>query len=193
MRSLAGHAPLFDGIIECEPRRILEVGSGTGIMPTFLSWLGYDLSSVDNDREVLAQAEKLTDKLHGKCSYAYGDAFDLLAVFPKDSFDAVFSQGFFEHFSDDQIRALIRQQLAVSRTVIFSVPSRYYRVLDFGNERLLSERDWRMILKPFSVRYVTGYHPRLRGIKSLVRDSIRPWRLMPWRQPEHWLIRIDRE
>jgi len=105
--------------------------------------------SVDNDREVLKYAEKNCKGLSGAAEFREEDAFKM--SFNDNSFDVAFSQGFFEHFSDDDIRTLLKEQLRVAKKVVFSVPTAYYRNRDFGNERLLSIKKWRDILKGFNV------------------------------------------
>jgi hypothetical protein len=51
-----------------------------------------------------------------------------------------------EHFSDEQIGGLVREQLRVSRSVVFSVPSDRYPRQDVGNERLMPPEEWRRIV-----------------------------------------------
>lgn len=194
LASLAGHAPLFDAIAECRPGKILEVGSGTGAMCTFLSHLGYEVTSLDNDAKVLERAKRFSDDMRGHCRFVQGDAAQLSKLFSSGAFDVAFSQGFFEHFSDVEIRAFVREQLAAASTVIFSVPSKYYGTQDYGNERLLLVEDWRNILCQFNIRFARSYHRKLRGMKSLAKDAVfRPWRLVPWEQQEHILVRVDQE
>ena len=60
--------------------------------------------------------------------------------------DVVFSQGVLEHFGDEEIREIVRQSLAVAPRFVFSVPSKFYGVQDFGNERLMEASDWARIL-----------------------------------------------
>ncbi len=56
------------------------------------------------------------------------------------------SQGFFEHFQDDEIVALLRQQLRVANHVVFSVPNRAYGRKDRGDERLMTRDEWDAVL-----------------------------------------------
>lgn len=193
LATLAGHAPLFEAVVGCKPKRVLEIGSGSGAMSTFLSYLGYEVTSLDNDRAVLETAERFCKGFAGKCRYLLGDAFRLRDLFGADSFDVVFSQGFFEHFPDGQIAKLLQEQLRVAPNVIFSVPSKHYGKRDFGNERLLHVEDWQKMLAGFKVRSIQGYHPKARGVKTILRSILlSPHSLFPWRQYEHLLIRIER-
>ena len=88
-------------------------------------------------------------------TFKKADAFNL--PFDDDSFDVCFSQGFLEHFSDDDIRKLLREQLRVSRKVLFSVPSFWYPRQDFGDERLMKKEDWLRILSEFKLEKASYY------------------------------------
>jgi len=194
LNSLAGHACLLEEVIRQNPKRILEVGSGTGVMAVFFSWLGYGVVSVDNNRGVLDQAERLNRDLNGHSKYKLADAFELSSEFARDSFDVAFSQGFFEHFSDQEIHQLVTQQLAVANCVIFSVPSKYYGVREYGNERLLLPTEWRVVLKEFSNVCIRDYHQKVRSLSSIIRKSlISPSWIIPWKQNEHVLVTVRRD
>ncbi len=154
--NLAVHRDFVRTIIEQVPVKnsesfyLLETGVGSGDMSIFFSLLGYNVTSIDNDPGVLANV-KSRDliKKAKSLKMLQQDAFDL--SFKEKEFNLTFSQGFFEHFSDDDIVKLIAEQIRVSRKVVFSVPSFWYRRKDFGNERLLQLEDWQRILKNFNV------------------------------------------
>jgi len=97
-------------------RNILEVATGTGNLSIFLSQLGYNVVSVDNNDGVLKMAQHNSANIKGEVTFKKADAFNL--PFNDNSFDICFSQGFFEHFADDDIRKLLREQLRVSRKVV---------------------------------------------------------------------------
>ncbi len=191
--NLSSHKELFEMILaDSTPKKILEIGSGSGSMSTFLSWLGNDVLSIDNDQQVLEHARQFTQKMNGSCRYKIADAFSLKQDLGEE-FDVVFSQGFFEHFSDKEINKLLDQQLLVSHRVVFSVPSYYYGVHDYGNERLLLTEGWRHILTKYNVVSITPYHLRLRGVRGLAHDLITaPWRFLPWRQYSQILVEVRR-
>jgi SAM-dependent methyltransferase len=67
---------------------------------------------------------------------------------PRTPWDIVYSHGLLEHFSDRNIRYIIRYQKTVSRKVIHYVPSHLYQKPSFGDERLMTEKDWNRIAKP---------------------------------------------
>ncbi len=97
-------------------RNILEVATGTGNLSVFLSHLSYNVVSVDNNDGVLKIVQQNIANFKGGVTFKKADAFNL--PFDDYSFDVCFSQGFFEHFADDDIRKLLREQLRVSRKVV---------------------------------------------------------------------------
>ncbi len=137
---------------------ILEVATGTGNLSIFLSHLGYNVVSIDNNDGVLRIAQQNNGNFKGRVTFKKADAFNL--PFDDDSFDVCFSQGFFEHFADDDIRKLLREQLRVSMIVLFSVPSFGYPRQDFGDERLMKKGDWLRILSEFKLEKASYYSGR---------------------------------
>lgn len=157
LANLCEHSRFLERIVQMNPRCILEVGTGTGTMSIFLSHLGYEVVSVDSSPMVLERAEHTNRLYFGKCRFVLCDAFDLGATFEKGSFDVVISQGFFEHFNDEALIELLKEQLYVGRRVIFSVPSKYYPRREMGDERLLTVAEWRSILQGFAISYIAYY------------------------------------
>ena len=139
-------------------KEILEVGSGSGALSVFLSHLGYKVISVDNDEGVLNIAKKNSAYLNGKVTFQKADAYNL--PFNNDSFDLCFSQGFFEHFQDEHIRKLLKEQLRVAKVIIFSIPTFWYPKQDFGDERLMKKEECLEILSPFNLEKAVYYAGR---------------------------------
>jgi len=133
-------AELFDEIIKLKPKKIVEVGSGTGVMSILLSHLGYDVISIDNDKNVLELAKLNNAKFNGNVKFEFGDAFK--TKYKNKEFDVAYSQGFYEHFKNKDIKKLLDEQLRISKYVVISVPNKYYPECDYGNERLISTTDW---------------------------------------------------
>ncbi len=140
---IAGYRKLIRCIKKYTPQggTILEAGSGTGAISIYLSNLGYDVTAMDVDPDMLSLSASLAEEFPRKPIFLKGNIADLD---PSHVFNTVFSSGTFEHFSDDEIVDLSNKELAVSRTLIISVPSNYYRIEDrmHGDERFLSERQW---------------------------------------------------
>lgn len=144
IRNAACHIDFFKFIYNENPKKILEVGTGTGSMSVFLSYLGIDVTSLDNDKKVLERAKILSKKLNGKVKFVFGDGFRM--NYKDNFFDVAFHQGLLEHFENDDIIKLLKEQLRVAKTVVLSVPNNFYPTKDFGNERLLTKQYWDNLL-----------------------------------------------
>ena len=154
---VSNHRPFLREVMRTQPsdRRLLEVGSGSGVLGISLSRLGYEVISIDNNDGVLAIARGNTAALNGRGTFIKADAYSL--PFPNDFFQVCFSQGFFEHFTNPDICTLLAEQLRVARAVLFSVPSLWLLQQEFGNERLMKREDWLEILREFKVNRAVYY------------------------------------
>lgn len=123
IRDVSHHSMFLPEIMRSQPkdRRLLEVGCGSGVLNIHLSRLGYEVVSIDNNDGVLAIARDNNAAFNGRVTLLEADAYSL--PFSDNSFPACFSQGFFEHLDDANVCKLLRKQLRVARTVIFSVPT----------------------------------------------------------------------
>jgi len=153
--NLYSHKEFLTCILNYEPKKVLEIGCGTAGMSIFLSYLGLDITAIDNDKNLLKKQKEIIKKFNSRVNLQYADAFSL--PFKDNSFDLVFHQGFFEHFSNQEIYKLLKEQLRVSKIVVFSVPNNFYPQKDFGNERLMSKKQWEEILKDFKLELSTNY------------------------------------
>ena len=143
--NVAHHLPLMYRIWRLRPRSALEVASGTGSLGIFVSHFCPRVVSFDINPELVERCRENNRRLRGRVRFEQADAFDL-GRFGDGEFDVAFSQGFFEHFADEDIARLLAEQLRVARTVVFSVPNDLYGQQDFGDERLLSKEEWDRLL-----------------------------------------------
>ncbi len=167
-RSIFNHLPFILAVRGQHPQALLEVGSGTGSMSIFLSYFVDRVLSVDLSTEIVGRCEDANRRLKGSASFAECDAFSL-EEFPQHEFDVAFSQGFFEHFSDEEILRLLQQQARAARRVVFSVPNDMYPRQDFGNERLLSKDWWDEMVRRSGLRLIESknYAKPLRRRKEM--------------------------
>ncbi len=149
IRNLYGQKEFLSAIYDSGAQTILEVGTGSGAMSIFLSWLGREVTGVDVNPQVVAKAEAESARFRGLSKFGVADTFHL--PHPDQSFDLIFHQGLLEHFSDADIHRALTEQLRVAKRVIFSVPNIYYPKRDFGNERLMTRAQWEKILRPYRV------------------------------------------
>jgi len=82
------HKPLLIEVIS-SGRNILEVATGTVTLSIFLSHLGYNVVSLDNNDGVLKMAQDNSSNIKGEVTFKKADAFNL--PFDDDSFDICFS------------------------------------------------------------------------------------------------------
>jgi SAM-dependent methyltransferase len=140
VRNVLHHLSMFRAIAALRPKRVLEVGAGTGSHSVFLSYFRPRVVSIDLSRPLIDRCVEHNRRLRGRARFLAMDAFRL--AFADNTFDAVFSQGFFEHFSEGEIALLLAEQTRVARRAVVSVPNLAYGVQDFGNERLLTREAW---------------------------------------------------
>ena len=104
------------------PAHILEAGCGPARAAMSMSTKGFDVTAIDNDKDLLRIAKRNARKFDGKMIFKALDFNDALKEFGADSFDACTHQGVLEHFSIQTIRKILRMQLQIAPLVIFSVP-----------------------------------------------------------------------
>lgn len=165
--NIYSHRVFLNAIFRENVQKLLEIGVGTGSMSIFLSYLGFQVTAVDNDDKVIKIAKQNNEILKGSLQVIKADAFSL--PFSNDSFDLVFHQGFLEHFFDKEIYELLTEQLRVAPIVVFSVPTRYYLSKSLG-ERLLTKTQWENILRGFNV-VESSYYGRPRS-DSFVKNLL---------------------
>lgn len=176
--NLGGQQEFLSEIYCSGGKKLLEVGTGSGAMSIFFSWLGLDVTGIDLDPQVIEKAKRESVKFNGRAKFEVADTFQL--PYPDNSFEVVFHQGLLEHFSDEDIHRMLTEQLRVAPKVILSVPNFWYPTRDYGNERLLTQTQWENILSPFKITKSYYYAPK---------RFPRPWL---WRRPIQYLAVIER-
>jgi SAM-dependent methyltransferase len=144
LKRAAIHAELVGAALRRSAGGILEVGVGSGAQSALLSRLGGRVVALERDRRILRQAGDNLERFGRGIDRVAGDGFAL--PFRDATFGVAISQGLMEHFSDESIGRLLREQLRVCRSVVFSVPSDRYPRQDVGDERLLPPERWRRIV-----------------------------------------------
>lgn len=145
--------------------KLLEAGSGTGVLSTYMASLGYDVVGIDIDKDILSLSKKISNKYESenKPKFIKKSIFEL--DYNEDFFDVSFSNGVLEHFNDEQIIDTLKQQMKVSKYVIFGIPTKYFNKEEamYGDERYMDYSFWRdlisraggIILEEKSMHYMT--------------------------------------
>ena len=126
--------------------RVLEIGSGTGVLGWPLAQAGVKVVSIDNDPGILKMALINSALLGAEIEFREADAFKL--PFSDREFKVSFSLGLLEHFSDEDIGKLVAEHQRVADVVVVGFPLKGNKSPAFGNERYLTMEEWEALLKP---------------------------------------------
>lgn len=140
---------LIDLIKKYSPnKKIIEAGSGTGILSTYLASLGFDSVAIDIDKDILNLSKKIAKEYGAKNKPKFMIDSILKLNYKNKEFDVSFSNGVLEHFSDKEIIKTIKKQLKIANTVIVGIPTKYFDDNEamYGDERFLKLKFWRKII-----------------------------------------------
>lgn len=145
--------------------KLLEAGSGTGVLSTYMASLGYDVIGIDIDKDILNLSNTIANEYESKSKPKFIKKSIFELDYDENYFDVSFSNGVLEHFNDEQIISTLKQQLRVSKYVIFGIPTRYFNRDEamYGDERYMDYKFWRnliaesggIILEEKSMHYMT--------------------------------------
>ena len=128
--------------------KLLEAGSGTGVLSTYLSSIGYDVTGIDIDSQIIALSNEISNNYNSvkKPTFVNKSIFEL--DYKENFYDISYSNGVLEHFTDVQIIDTLKQQLKVAKIVIFGIPTKYFNQEDamYGNERYMDYDFWRNLI-----------------------------------------------
>lgn len=143
-------------------KKVIETGCGTGLMAGYLQKLGMKATALDLSQKVLNYAKEIAmiSKVISPCKYEQGDILNL--KYKNNAFDVCFSNGVLEHFDDEDIIKTLKEQMRISKYVIFGIPSTYFNMTEkmLGNERSLSLKEWKKLVKKANGKIVeqTSFH-----------------------------------
>lgn len=140
---------LIDKIIEyAKNKKVIEMGCGTGLTAGYLQKLGLDVTALDKSQAVLDYACEIAKQSNiiAPCKYEQGDILNL--KYKKNSFNVSFSNGVMEHFNDEEVISILKQQMDIADYVIFGIPSTYFNMNEkmLGNERGLTLKEWENLI-----------------------------------------------
>lgn len=130
-------------------KKIIEAGSGTGVLSTYLASIGFNATAIDIDDDILKLSRKIAEeyKSENKPEFKKESIFEM--NYNKNEFDVSFSNGVLEHFSDEEIIQTLKKQLVIAKTVIVGIPTCYFDYSEamYGDERYLKISYWRTLIK----------------------------------------------
>ena len=171
-------------------KKVIEMGCGTGLMAGYLQKLGLEVVALDLSQPVLDYACRIAKQSNiiSPCKYQQGDILNL--EYRKNSFDVSYSNGVLEHFNDEEIIKILKQQMNISKYVIFGIPSTYFDMSEkmLGNERGLTLKEWLTLIDKAGGKLVeqTSFH-----YYKLYR---RIFEVKKWFKPKaFWLFIIEKK
>ncbi|MBU0958703.1 MAG: methyltransferase domain-containing protein [Nanoarchaeota archaeon] len=147
--------PLIDRILKyLNDGNILEAGAGSSSNSIYLASNGLSVTAVDKDQRMIKLAKKLSLGFKNSPIFLNKDLSEI-----NEKFSVVFSHGVLEHFSDEEIIDLLNKEISIGRTVIFSVPSNFFKKEQAinGDERFLSLEKWREIISKTNGKIVEEF------------------------------------
>lgn len=155
------YAP-FLSIVQAHVRpgdMVLEAGCGMGTITRALHANGTPAKQfvmVDKCPEMLGIAAHAARYMPEDKIRLFGIDIRELSNDPRlGAFDVIHSHGVLEHFSNEDIRAIIKHQFLCGprppRALIHYVPGEKYDTPSFGDERLMSAEQWREICEPHTI------------------------------------------
>ena len=172
-------------------KKVLEAGSGTGVISSYISSLGYDVVAIDIDAKMIELSNYIAEEYNSanRPRFVQKSIFEL--DYNENKFDVSFSNGVLEHFTDEEIINTLSQQMKVSKTVIFGIPTKYFNKEEamYGDERYMDFDIWRkliklsggIILEEKSMHYMS-FKKRMINFKKIFRPL--PFRIFVIRKGE---------
>lgn len=148
------YAPFLNYIKESiKPNyRVAELGCGTSLVTKLVYSPKTSFLVGDSDRMML----ELTSSQLGNREVTKKQ-IDIREPL-KDNFHLIYSHGVLEHFDLLEVCKIISHQLQASNHLVHYVPSAKYKVPSFGDERLLTPKQWKDILGVPEIReFNNGY------------------------------------
>ena len=84
-------------------KKIIEAGSGTGVLSIYLASIGFSSVAIDIDKDILNLSKKIAKEYGAKNMPKFMIDSILKLNYKNKEFDVSFSNGVLEHFSDEDI------------------------------------------------------------------------------------------
>lgn len=171
-------------------KKVIETGCGTGLMAGYLQKIGLEVTALDLSQKVLDYAKEIATNSNVICPCKYEQGDILKLKYKDDTFDVSYSNGVLEHFDDQDIVKTLKEQMRISKYVIFGIPSTYFNINEkmLGNERSLTKKEWSKLIKKANGKIIekTGFH--------YYKFYKRIFEVKKWLKPKaFWLFVITKE
>lgn len=175
----------FTDLIEkYSPRKkIVEAGCGTGVVSTYMASLEYSTTAVDIDKDILNLAKEISKKYNAKKETVFSEMSILDLKFKDKEFDVSFSNGVVEHFNDQEIITILKEQMRIASTVVVGIPTRYFDQSEamYGDERYLKFKYWRKLINQAGGKIIEEKSYHFAGIKEQIVEVKKYFRPKPFK------------
>lgn len=164
-------------------KNIIESGSGTGVLSTYMASLGYNVIGVDIDKEILELSRNIALSYGSLNKPTFKNESIFKLNYEKNTFDVSFSNGVLEHFNDEQIIKTLQLQMKVSKIVIFGIPTKYFNSTEsmYGDERYMSFSFWREIINKAGGKILEEKNMHFKGFFKRLKDYKKFFKPYPFR------------
>lgn len=130
-------------------KKIIESGSGTGVLSTYMASLDFNVVGIDIDKKILELSKKIAKEYDSKNKPVFIKKSIFELDYSNNEFDVSFSNGVLEHFTDKEIVKTLTQQMSIAKFVIFGIPTKYFKQSEamYGDERYMDFSFWRKLIK----------------------------------------------
>lgn len=131
-------------------KKMIEAGCGTGIISAYMANIGYNVTGIDIDKNIIQLAKKISneyfDVKKNNILFQEKNIFNL--NYKDKEFDVCFSNGVLEHFKDEEIVETLQQQIRISNYVLVGIPTQFFDKSEalHGDERFLPIDYWRYLI-----------------------------------------------
>lgn len=164
-------------------KKIMEAGTGTGIISTYMSSIGYDVTEVDIDEKIQDLAKKIANEYikDSKPNFVIKNILEL--DYKNNYFDVIFSNGVLEHFCDEDIIKTLTLQLEQSNVVIVGIPTNFFNDDEalHGDERFLPIDKWRILIEESNGIIIEEASYDYRNFKEKIFDFKKVFRGRPFK------------
>lgn len=164
-------------------KKVIESGSGTGVVSTYLASIGFDVTAIDIDDQMLELAKKISYQYNKKNKPKFENNDVFILDYNNNEFDVSFSNGVLEHFNDEEIICTLSKQMDIADIVIFGIPTKYFNQEEamYGNERYMDFKKWRSLVKEAHGKIIEEKSMHYMGIIGRIKEYKKWFRPYPYR------------